>query len=90
MMLCFRAREGRTTIVVAHRLSTIRHADKICVIDGGKVVEQGTHEELIRLKEHYYNLVSSQQFVSEEGEAASSIDEIEDDTIPYVHADGVE
>eukprot|EP00049_Salpingoeca_infusionum_P008659 m.143059 g.143059 ORF g.143059 m.143059 type:complete len:1275 (+) comp14078_c0_seq2:641-4465(+) len=81
-----RAREGRTTIVVAHRLSTIRHADKICVIDGGKVVEEGSHVELMRLKRHYYNLVSSQQFVSEEGESAA-VEDFEDDSIPYVPAD---
>ncbi|XP_013110696.2 ATP-dependent translocase ABCB1 [Stomoxys calcitrans] len=51
---------GRTTIIVAHRLSTIRRADRIVVINKGKVVESGTHNELMALKQHYYNLVMTQ------------------------------
>lgn len=49
----------RTTIIVAHRLSTIRKADKICVVSGGKVAEQGTHQELIGLHGIYAKLVES-------------------------------
>jgi ATP-binding cassette subfamily B protein len=41
------ALEGRTSVVIAHRLATIRHADQIAVIDGGRVVEQGTHDQLV-------------------------------------------
>ncbi|OPJ64163.1 ABC transporter ATP-binding protein [Clostridium oryzae] len=48
--------KNRTTIVIAHRLSTIRNADIIYVMDGGRIVEQGTHDELICKNGHYYNL----------------------------------
>ena len=51
---------GRTTVVIAHRLSTIRDADKILVLDDGKVVEQGTHEELFSRRGLYAQLVSAQ------------------------------
>ncbi|RLN46198.1 hypothetical protein BBJ28_00022054 [Nothophytophthora sp. Chile5] len=53
------ALKRRTTIVIAHRLSTIRRADKICVVSGGKVAEQGTHQELIQLNGIYAGLVES-------------------------------
>jgi len=54
------ARKGRTTIVIAHRLSTIRDADIIAVVDKGKVVETGTHNELLEKKGLYYNFVQAQ------------------------------
>ena len=51
------AKQKRTTIVIAHRLSTIRNADKIAVVEKGKVVEQGTHDELLTNPNGlYYNL----------------------------------
>ena len=55
-----RLMEGRTTIVIAHRLSTIRDADKIVVLDEGRVVEQGTHRELLDRGGLYAQLVSTQ------------------------------
>ena len=51
-----RLREGRTTIVIAHRLSTVLGADKICVMVDGHIVEQGRHGELLALKQHYARL----------------------------------
>ena len=54
------AARGRTTIAVAHRLSTIQKADVIYVIDGGRVVERGTHHELVGLRGKYFELVNLQ------------------------------
>ena len=52
--------KGRTVLIVAHRLSTVKDADNIVVLDRGKVVETGTHEELTALKGYYYRLVKNQ------------------------------
>lgn len=52
--------KGRTVVVVAHRLSTVKNADQIIVLDGGKVVETGNHTTLIEKKGAYYNLVRNQ------------------------------
>lgn len=52
---------GRTAIIVAHKFSTIKNADKIIVLDKGEIVEQGTHEELINNNGHYYKYLSLQK-----------------------------
>ncbi|XP_065439403.1 ATP-binding cassette sub-family B member 5 isoform X2 [Chrysemys picta bellii] len=54
------ARKGRTCIVIAHRLSTVQNADVIVVINNGKIIEQGTHQQLMAKREAYFNLVNAQ------------------------------
>ncbi len=61
--------EGRTSFVIAHRLSTIRNADQVLMVQGGQIVERGTHEELLALRGAYYALYTS-QFRREEELAA--------------------
>ena len=53
------ARRGRTTITIAHRLSTVRHADRIAVLDAGRVAESGTHDELVARGGRYAALVAA-------------------------------
>ena len=52
--------KGRTVIIIAHRLSTVKNADQIVVLDQGAIVEVGDHETLTLQKGHYYNLVKNQ------------------------------
>lgn len=56
-----KASEGRTTIVIAHRLSTIKSADNIIVLVDGRILEQGTHDELLEARGEYFKLVEAQQ-----------------------------
>ncbi len=56
----YKIMEGRTTLAVAHRLSTIQHSDKIIVLHKGRIKEIGTHQELLKQKGHYYKLVQLQ------------------------------
>ena len=51
---------GRTAFVIAHRLSTVQNADRILVVRSGRIVEQGTHDDLMALKGEYYRLYASQ------------------------------
>ena len=61
--------KGRTSLVIAHRLSTVRNADLILVVKDGKIIEQGRHEELLAARGHYYSLYTRQY----EDEATSSL-----------------
>jgi len=53
--------KGKTTIIIAHRFSTVRNADKIVVLDKGRIVESGEHRELMEKKGVYYNLYKLQR-----------------------------
>lgn len=68
------ARARRTTVVIAHRLSTVRDADNIIVMKAGQVVEQGSHDELCALRGQYYALLHAQQPQHSGGEAPESED----------------
>ena len=56
--------KGRTTFVIAHRLSTIRNADQIIVLDHGRIIEQGTHEQLLEQKGKYYQLYTGNELTA--------------------------
>ncbi|CAM3447579.1 ABC transporter ATP-binding protein [Aequorivita lipolytica] len=58
--------KGRTSIVIAHRLATIKKADKIIVMDAGKIMEEGTHKELLKLENGFYRNLYEVQFMAEE------------------------
>lgn len=60
-----RLTQGRTTFAIAHRLSTLRNADRLVILDGGRIVEMGTHNELIKKKGIFHELVQLQQQTSE-------------------------
>ncbi len=67
---------GRTTVVVSHSLDTVRHATTILVMDGGCVVERGTHAELLAAGGAYAGLWAAQRSSSSEGTAAAEAEEV--------------
>ena len=62
------ATRGATTILISHRLSTVRHADRICVLERGRVVELGSHDELMALRGRYFTMfdLQAQRFTTGE------------------------
>lgn len=73
------AAEGRTTITIAHRLSTIKDADNIVVMTEGRIVEQGTHDDLLLKQGAYYSLVEAQKIAETKELAADEQAEIDDE-----------
>ena len=57
--------EGRTSIIIAHRLTTVKKADKIIVLDKGYIVEVGTHDQLLQIENGYYRNLYEVQFLEE-------------------------
>lgn len=73
------AAKGRTTIVIAHRLSTIKTADNIVVMSQGRIVEQGTHDQLLEKRGGYFNLVQAQRIGAEKEEENVELDTSEEE-----------
>ena len=80
--------QGRTSFVIAHRLSTIRRANRILVIEDGRIAEQGTHAELLRARGHYYRLYT-QQFRHELEVQYGVANDTEENTRKEVSADSI-
>lgn len=78
-----RAAQGRTTIVIAHRLSTIRDADNIVVMSQGRIVEQGTHNDLLERRGAYFNLVEAQRIAAEKGKSNEEEEEEDEEDREY-------
>jgi ATP-binding cassette subfamily B protein len=75
---------GRTTLAIAHRLSTLRRADRLVVLDRGEVVEEGNHEELLARKGAYFRLERAQTEFLNGGPATDAIEEGVDSTMPIL------
>jgi ABC-type multidrug transport system fused ATPase/permease subunit len=75
------ASSGRSTLVIAHRLTTVKDADLIIVMDKGVIIESGNHEELMAKKNIYYNLVKNQEMNVKENEGSDEEGEVDPDAI---------
>ena len=80
--------KGRTTIAIAHRLSTLRKADRLVVLDKGEIVEIGSHEQLMEAQGAYYTLYQAQlrhaAELVEGGAIGESLDELEEEKLQVV------
>ena len=77
-------RKGRTTILIAHRLTTVQTADKIVVLAKGKVVEVGTHSELLAKKGVYYGMNQVQKLALEDEMKGNSFVLIQNNTLDFL------
>jgi ABC-type multidrug transport system fused ATPase/permease subunit len=68
------ARRGRTTLIVANRLTTLRRADRILVLDEGRLVEAGTHDDLVRRRGIYFRMASLQAADAESARLLGSVE----------------
>ena len=80
---------GRTSIVIAHRLSTVRNADKIIVLDRGRLVEMGSHDELLALGGVYERLYAINYGLLAESETSATLDALERDIRPAASGSGL-
>ena len=69
-------REGKTSFIIAHRLSTVKNADIIIVVNDGKIIEMGNHVELLQKQGHYFNMYTSQWEESEQEKFFAEINEM--------------
>ncbi|KAK9477912.1 P-loop containing nucleoside triphosphate hydrolase protein [Lipomyces japonicus] len=83
-----RASKNRTTIVIAHRLSTVKDADNIVVMSKGKILEMGNHNELLELKGEYYELVEAQRIHKQKEEMIAALQGSSSSSLSY--SDGIE
>ncbi len=87
-----RLRQGRTTFVIAHRLSTIRSADQILVLEGGEIVERGTHQQLLAKRGRYRQLYDRQYMLEHDrfvNPGEDPIPDTEEPVVPKGEAAGV-